>query len=119
MNTYRLTGAVVGAAVLAIPLVSFFSAMLIIPLLAYFACAAVANFGPLVLAALAGLHLLGRGPRLDWFFEAWLICTILWIGAAYGLAHWGDAGSPMGAKNIPYLKVLFAPYLLIAGVPVE
>ncbi|NIJ40962.1 hypothetical protein FHS78_001243 [Parvibaculum indicum] len=119
MNTFRLTAAMAVAAILAVPLVSFFSAMLIVPLLACFACAAVTNFGPFVLAVLAGLRLFGRSPRLDWFFEAWTICTILWIGAAYGLAHWGDAGSSMGAKNIPYLKVLFAPYLLMAGVPVE
>lgn len=119
MNTFRLTAAMVGAAILAIPLVSSISAVFVIPLLVYLACAAVANFGPLILAAVAGLRLFGRGPRLERLFEIWLICTILWIGAAWGIAHWGDAGSSMGAKNIPYLKVLFAPYLLIAGVPVE
>lgn len=110
---------VIGAALLlAIPIVSFVSGLVVFPILFYGLVAIVANAGlPLVLVA-GGLRSLGvtiGSPRL---FEGWARCSVLWLGCAYGLAHWGDAGATMGARNIPYLHVLFAPYRYLLGYPV-
>ena len=30
-------------------------------------------------------------------------------------AHWGDVGASIGARNMPYFDVLFAPYRLLLG----
>jgi hypothetical protein len=61
------------------------------------------------------------GLRLDTarLLEKWQFSAVLWIGCAYGLSHWGDAGQTIGARNIPYLKVLFAPYLYLLGQPIS
>jgi hypothetical protein len=34
------------------------------------------------------------------------------------LDAWCRAGQTIGARNIPYLKVLFAPYLYLLGQPI-
>lgn len=119
MNRFKLGAAFVGAVLLAIPALNFVSTMVIFPILIYAVFALVANLAPPVLAAGYGLRALGFDFAMTRLRNAWVYCTILWIGCAYGLSHWGDAARSMGGKNIPYLKVLFAPYLMALGIPVE
>lgn len=107
---------VVAAALLAIPLVSFFAMVLIIPLLICLALAIVANLGPLALAGAWVLHRCGVGVRVRPLFEFWLNSSIIWVGAAYGLSRAGDVGSGMGATNEAYWKVLMWPYAPLFGL---
>lgn len=107
--------AVALALVLAIPIVTFVSAMVIFPILVFGAIGLFANVAPLLLLAAAGLRRLGLPLGMGRLLELWQFCAIVWIGCAYGLSHWGDVARTMGARNIPYLKVLFAPYLLLLG----
>lgn len=115
-SKFSLGASIVIGLVFAIPILTFVSAMVVFPMLFYFGLALAANIGlPIVVVA----YFLRR-ERL-WtephpLFLFWRNASIMWIGCAWGLAHWGDAGSGMGAHNIPYLKVLFAPYLLLFGV---
>ncbi len=118
MSRTRLYVAVAGALILAIPIVSFISALVVFPLAVYAFFALVANFAPLLIAGAAGLNQIGLRINLAKIVESWQYCGILWLGCAFGLSRWGDAGSSMGGQNIPYFKVLFAPWLMSFGIPV-
>lgn len=110
--------AIVASLLLAIPALSFTSGLVVFPLLFYALLAIVANFAPVLYAAGMGLRRIGLNLDLSRLYEAWAYCGIIWIGCAYGLSRWGDAASTMGAQNIPYLKVLFAPWLILFGVKI-
>jgi hypothetical protein len=100
------------SAVLAVPLVSFISGIVVFPVLIYLALALIANFLPIgVLAA--------RVFGFDWenMFATWIYSTVIWAGCAHGLARWGDVARSMGSKTAPYLDVLFAPILHLLGLP--
>ena len=104
--------------ILAIPLVTLISSFVVFPLLVFAALGIFANAAPVLLLAAEGLRRMGLRVDSTRLLEKWLFCAVLWIGCAYGLSHWGDAGSTIGARNLPYLKVLFAPYLYLLGQPV-
>jgi hypothetical protein len=110
MSRNRLIGLVAVSIILAIPIVTLISALVVFPLIVYFAFAAVACFGPLAIAAAIALERLGIGGLRARVTEMWASCSILWVGCAFGLSRWGDAGSAIGARNEPYFKVLFLPY---------
>jgi hypothetical protein len=118
MTRSRLILAGVIAAFFAIPMVTLVSMMVIFPIIFYAVIAAIANFGPLVLLAMYDLQRLGYRVDPQPAFEAWVTCSIIWVGCAFGFAHWGDVGSTIGARNMPYFEVLFAPYRLLLGLPV-
>lgn len=118
MSRVRLYTAIVAAIILAIPVVTFVSALVVFPLLVYALFAIVANFAPLVILAARGARKLGRNVDVSQVVEAWKYSAIIWVGCAFGLSRWGDVASTMGATNTPYLKVLLAPYLFILGIPV-
>ena len=106
----RLIVACVASLVLAIPLVTLMSALVVFPLLFYGLLAVIANFGPIAILATRAL---GLGAAHCKVLEAWTFCAIIWVGCAYGLSHWGDAGSTLGAKNSPYFEMLLAPYFIL------
>lgn len=118
MSRARLIFAVVIAAIFAIPMVTLVSMMVVFPIIFYAVIAAIANFGPLVLLPMYGLQRLGYRVDLTRAFEGWVYSSIIWAGSAFGFAHWGDVGSTIGAKNMPYFDVLFAPYRLLLGYSV-
>lgn len=97
----------------AIPIVTFVSLMVVFPILFYGYIAIIANFAPIPLLIVAGLSPASLPSRFHSFVDQWKGCAILWVGAAYGLAHMGDAAATMGARNEPYLKVLFIPYVML------
>ena len=111
---------IIAGLVFAIPFVTFVSALVVFPMLFYFALALVANIG---LPVVATLYMARRdsfpGETPSPLFMFWRNCSIMWVGCAFGMAHWGDVASTMGASNIPYWKVLFAPYLWLLGVPIS
>jgi hypothetical protein len=113
MSRTRLITACIGAAVMAIPLFSVVSAMVVFPLALYGLMAIVANFGLLVVLVLEGLS--RYGIRLDArsMAETWAYYSIMWVGCAFGLSRWGDAGASMGLRNTPYFEVLFAPWHIL------
>lgn len=104
--------------VLAFPMTTLISSMVIFPLLAFGLLAVMANTGPILLIIVAGLRRFGWAPDWPRLLPMWQASAILWIGCAYGLSHWGDVGSSIGAKNSSYLKMLFAPWLFLAGQPI-
>lgn len=118
MSRVRLYFAIAVALVLAIPIVTFISAMVVFPLALYAFFAVVANVAPLGIAAIHGLNRFGWTFNPARLVETWRFCGIIWIGCAYGLSHWGDVAASMGGRNLPYFKVLFAPYLLALGLPI-
>ena len=115
MTKSRLIFAGVIAAIFAIPMVTLVSMMVVFPIIFYAVIAAIANFGPLVLLPMYGLQRLGYRVDPTPAFEGWLYCSIIWVGCAFGFAHWGDVGASIGARNMPYFDVLFAPYRLLLG----
>jgi hypothetical protein len=118
MTRSRLIFAGVVAAFFAIPLVTLVSLMVVFPIIFYAILAAIANFMPLALLAMCGLQHLGYRVDPTSLFEGWVYCSIIWIGCAFGMAHWGDVGSAIGARNMPFFEVLFAPYRLLLGYSV-
>lgn len=112
----QLIGAVVIAAILAIPIVTFVSAMVIFPILFFGSLAIAANIlGPLLVLE-RGLRSHGRSFMADRLAAKGEFAVILWVGCAFGLSRWGEVARSMGAKNLPYLEVLFAPILMLLGV---
>ncbi|MBH0236344.1 hypothetical protein [Methylobrevis albus] len=118
MSRTRLTIAIAAALFFAIPFVTFISMMVVFPILFYGLIAAVANFGPPLLLAAFGLAHAGWRVKAQGLYETWQVCSILWVGCAFGIAHWGDVAASMGARNTPFLEVLFAPWLLLLGYEV-
>ncbi len=118
MTRSRLIFAGVAAAFFAIPMVTLVSLMVVFPIIFYAVLAAIANFAPPVLLVMYGLRRLGYRVDPQPVFEGWVYCTIIWAGCAFGVSHWGDVGSTIGAKNSPFWEVFFAPYLLLLGYPV-
>lgn len=110
--------AIAVAVILAIPTVNFISAFVVFPLFVYALFALVANVAPVILAPMALTGRLDASALGQKLLETWQYFGIMWIGCAFGLSRWGDAGASMGGQNIPYLKVLFAPWLYLFGVPV-
>lgn len=107
----------VGAAlVLAIPVVTFVSAMVLFPLLFFAALAITANLGLLVAGAMKALQAAGvrRSVPLA-LVQKWQMCSIMWLGCAFGLSHWGSAARSLGARDLPYFNVLFSPVLFAMG----
>jgi hypothetical protein len=113
MSRTRLITACVGAAVMAIPMFSLISAMVVFPLAFYGFIAIVANFGLLGVLLLDSLS--RRGYRLNpqSLAQTWIYCGIMWLGCAFGLSRWGDAGASIGGRNMPYTEVLFAPWHIL------
>ncbi len=119
MPRWKLIVACVASVILAIPGVTFVSALVVFPIAVYAVFAAIANFAPPVLFAAAGLRRAGLSLDTDKVFEAWAFCAILWVGCAYGLSHWGDAASSMGGRNSAYFAMLFAPWRLLMGYTIS
>ena len=115
MTRSRLIFAGVAAAFFAIPMVTLVSLMVVFPIIFYAVLAAIANFLPLVLLGMYGLNRLGYRFDVQKVFEGWVYCTIIWAGCAVGMSHWGDVGSTIGAKNMPYWEVFFSPWRLLLG----
>jgi hypothetical protein len=113
---YVATG---GAIVLAIPIVTFISAMVVFPLAFYAILAIIANAGLPIAVLILALRPFGFDIRPGRLSRKWMYCSILWVGCAYGLSHWGDVASSMGAKNTSYVHMLFAPYRLLLGYSIE
>jgi hypothetical protein len=113
MSRARLTGLIIGSIILAIPMVTFISALVVFPLVFYAGLAIVANLAPLPILAMQGLRHLGIRIDPAWLIEMWISCGILWIGCAHGLARWGDTAGALGARNEPYFKVLFMPWVVL------
>lgn len=118
LTRWRLIAAIVLSLVLAIPHVTLIASLVVFPIFVFGALGIFANVGPILLLAVAGLRRIGLRLDSARLLEKWQFCAVLWIGCAYGLSHWGEAGQTLGAHNIPYLKVLFAPYLYLLGLPV-
>lgn len=119
MTRARLIFAGVAAAFFAIPMVTLVSLMVVFPIIFYAVLAGIANFAPIALLVMYGLQRLGYRVDPQPLFEGWIYCSIIWIGCAFGASHWGDAGGAMiGAKNMPFWEVLFAPWRLLLGYPV-
>jgi hypothetical protein len=118
MTRARVIFAGVAAAFFAIPMVTLVSLMVVFPILFYAVLAGIANFGPPVLLVMYGLQRLGYRVETPRLFEGWVYCTIIWAGCAFGMSHWGDVGATIGAKNMPFWEVFFAPYRLLLGYPV-
>lgn len=115
MSRSRLIVLLLFAIILAIPIVTLVSMMAVFPILFFGYIAAVTNFGPIALLATAGINRIGLKLNLEKLADMWMGCAILWVGCAYGLSHWGDVGGSLGARNEPYLKMLFFPYVLLYG----
>lgn len=113
MSKKRLYTAIIGATLLAIPTLNFISALVVFPLAVYALFAIVTNFAPILIVGAKSL-----GMNSSKLLENWKYFGILWIGCAFGLSRWGDAGASMGGENVPYLKIFFAPWLMLFGVPV-
>lgn len=108
----------IGAALfLAIPFITFISALVVFPLALYAMFAIVANAGFVIMAAAALLQWADvRLPLAPALIAKWRDCSIIWAGMAFSISRWGDVASSMGAKNTPFLDVLFAPLLYLAGL---
>jgi hypothetical protein len=83
---------------LAIPMVTLVSSLVVLLMLAFAALGIFANAGPVLLLAAAGLRRAGLNLGTSRLLEKWQFCVVLWIGCAYGLPNWGDAGSTIGAQ---------------------
>lgn len=115
MSRTRLITACVGAALMAVPMFSLISAMVVFPLAFYGLIAIVANFGLLFVLLLEGLSRYGFRLNAQAVAETWVYCSIMWLGCAFGLSRWGDAGAAIGGRNMPYFEVLFAPWNFLLG----
>jgi hypothetical protein len=113
MSRLRLSVAVIASVILAFPLVTLASSLVVFPMLFYFGIGIFANFGPIVILVLALLSRLGLSVNRDALVEAWIFCSIIWIGCAFGLSRWGEVGRTLGAKNHPYFDVLFFPWHML------
>ncbi len=96
-------------------MVTLVSLMVVFPIIFYAVLAAIANFAPPVLLVMYGLQRLGYRVDPQPVFEGWVYCTIIWAGCAFGMSHWGDVGSTIGAKNMPFWEVFFSPWRLLLG----
>jgi hypothetical protein len=101
MTKSRLIFAGIFAAIFAIPMVTLVSMMVVFPIIFYAVIAAIANFGPLVLLPMYALQRLGYRVDPTQAFEGWVYCSIIWVGCAFGFAHWGDVGASIGAATCP------------------
>lgn len=110
MSKRRLITALVIAAILAIPSVNMLGAMLMLPLAFYVLFALIANFGPVAILAVHGLAAAGLPIGHHALAVHWLFFGIIWIGCAFGMSRWGDAGASIGGRNEPYLNILFFPW---------
>lgn len=104
--------------ILAIPITTLIASMVVFPILAFGALGIFANTAPLLLLAAAGLRRMGLALNMHRLLEAWQFSAVVWIGCAYGLSRWGEVGQTLGARNLPYFKVLFAPYLYFFRQPI-
>ena len=111
----QLIAAIAFSLILAIPLVTLISAMVIFPIFVFGALGIFANAAPVLLLIMMGLRRMGLRLDSTKLLNSWQFSAIVWIGCAYGLSHWGDGGSTLGARNLPYFKVLFAPWLYLMG----
>ncbi len=115
MSRTRLITACVGAALMAVPMFSLISAMVVFPLAFYGLIAIVANFGLVLVLLLESLSRAGLRLPSRYVAETWASCSIMWLGCAFGLSRWGDAGASIGGRNTPYFEVLFAPWNILFG----
>jgi hypothetical protein len=113
MSRLRLSVAVIGSVILAFPLVTLVSSFVVFPMLFYFAIGIFANFGPNAILMVHLLSQLDLPINRDAMVEAWIFCSIIWIGCAFGLSRWGDVGRTLGAKNQPYIDVPFLPWHML------
>ena len=113
MSRLRLSVALIASVILAFPLVTLVSSFVVCPMLFYFAIGIFANFGPIVILMVHLLSRLGLSINRDALAEAWIFCSIIWIGCAFGLSRWGDVGRTLGASNQPYFEVLFFPWHML------
>ena len=106
------------AAALAVPILSFLFVIFSFGLgyLAVVAIGLVALLGPLLLLRRAGWVRFRDGIwRMPWTpLNLWLCALIVHTGASYGQSRWGDVGSTMGAKNMPYAEAFLSPLIFIA-----
>lgn len=112
----QLIGAVGLAAILAIPMVTFVSAMVVFPILAFGLLAILANVAFPLLIVERGLRSRGRVLMSNALAARAEFAVILWIGCAFGLSHWGSVARSMGANDLSYPRVLFAPVLMLFGI---
>lgn len=110
MSRARLITAVVFAGILAMPGINMLGAMLMIPLPFYVLLALIANFGPVLILAARSLAVAGLPVGHRALVAHWGFFGIIWIGCAYGMSRWGDAGASIGGKNAPYFDMLFFPW---------
>lgn len=113
MSRARLITACIGAVLMAVPMFSLMSAMVVFPLAFYGLIAVVANFGLVVVLLFEGLSRRGFRLKTRSVAETWVYCSIMWLGCAFGLSRWGDAGASIGGRNTPYAEVLFAPWNIL------
>lgn len=111
LSKSRLATAVVAAMFLAVPGINLLAFMLIFPVLFFAIVALVASLAPLAILAAAGLQALGLRFDVSPLVEAWIYCTILWIGSALGMSGWEIAGRAIGAKGAPFLETLFLVWI--------
>lgn len=97
--------------VFAVPLTSLIAMMVVFPILFFGAIAIVANVWPIGIAI--GYALFGFSPWVERTTQAWQMSTIMWFGSAFGISNWGSVGSTIGAKNMPFLEVLFMPWIAL------
>ncbi len=114
MSRAKLITAVVGALFFAIPSVTLISAMVIFPLIMFALFAIVANFAPVAILAARGFSAAGIPIDDTALIRNWIYFGILWLGTAFGLSRWGDAGASIGGKNMPYFDMLFLPWHTLA-----
>lgn len=118
LSRAKLIIAIAFSLIFAIPAVTLVSAFVVFPIFVYGALGIFVNAAPVLLLAAAGLQRMGLRLNPTPLFEKWQLAAVLWLGCAWGLSHWGDAGSTLGARNLPYFKVLFAPWFYLLGQPV-
>ena len=115
MSRAKIITAIAGALFFAIPTVSLMSAMVFFPLIMFALFAIVANFAPVAILAARGLRAAGIALDETALIQHWVYFGILWLGTAFGLSRWGDAGASIGGKNTPYLDMLFMPWHALAS----
>lgn len=109
----RLIAAFCIALIFAIPMVTLITIYVVFPILFYAAVAIFVNVG--LLAAPFVYVLDGRGVSMvsEKVRHKWIMCSIIWTGCAVGIANWGSAGAAIGATDTPFLKVFFAPVVML------
>ncbi len=113
MSRARLITALVLGAILAIPGVNMLGAMLMLPLPFYILLGLIANFAPVLIVAVRTLALAGLPIGHRALVHHWQFFGIIWIGCAFGMSRWGDAGASIGGKNAPFLEMLVMPWLAL------